>query len=94
MNRISYVQTGDELVLQFEPLSGRPNKDLGTIKFWWNDDGTYRGIRITSFTDLLNELRGRNEIIKLAGIWQGALITEEDLRISRAELLHQLDKKL
>ena len=50
MNTISYIPSNDELVLKFRPLKGKPTRELGRFKLWWDDEGYIYGIDIDNYT--------------------------------------------
>lgn len=93
MSTISYNPSTDELVLRFQPITGRPTKDLGSFKLWWDEEGNIRGIKIMPFTQEMEEFKKPATIIKLGDLWGGITITDEDIKKGREELLQKIEMK-
>ncbi|MCI2425218.1 hypothetical protein LM599_04315 [Candidatus Acetothermia bacterium] len=93
MNKITYIPSRDELVLEFRPLKGKPTWQLERFKVWWDDDGYIYGIDIMPFTKELEEFKKNLNTIRLGGIWKGIKITEEDIKETRADLLKKLEER-
>ena len=93
MKTASYIPSRDELVLKFRPVKGKPTKELGRFKLWWDDEGCVYAVDIMSFTKELEEFKKNLNTIRLGGIWKGVKITEEDIRQTREELLKKLREK-
>lgn len=91
MKAISYIPSKDEMLLNFRPVKGRPSKNLGRYKLWWDDKGNICAINITPFIEELKEFERNLNTVKLGGIWKGANITDEDIREAREELLQKLE---
>ena len=93
MKTVSYIPSKNELVLKFRPVKGKPTKELGRFKLWWDKEGYVYAIDIMPFTEELEEFKKNLNTIRLGGIWKGVKITEEDIRETREELLKQLEEK-
>ena len=91
MKAISYVPSKDEMLLKFRPVKGRPTKELGPFKLWWDDEGNICAIDIMPFTEELKRFQENLNTVKLGGIWKGIKITDEDIRQTREELLQKLE---
>ena len=76
MNKISYIPSSDELVLKFRPLKGKPAKELGGFKLWWDDEGYIYGIDIMPFTEEVEEFKKNVNTVRLGGVWQSVKVTE------------------
>jgi hypothetical protein len=88
---ISYIPTKDELVLRFRPLEGKPSKEFGRFKLWWNDEGCIDGIDIMPYMEELEEFKRIRNTVRLGGLWKGVEITEEDIKGIRDDLLSKLE---
>ena len=93
MKTVSYIASQDELVLRFRPFKGKPTKELGRFKLWWDDEGYVYAVDIMPFTEELEEFKRNLNTIRLGGIWKGVKITEEDIGETRAKLLEKLAEK-
>lgn len=93
MNTISYDQATDALMVQFQPFTGKPNKDLGDFQLWWDEKGGYCAIKIAHWSTVWEDLHSKTRVVKLGGLWRGIRISEEDIKSSREELLRQLEAK-
>ncbi|MEW5768524.1 MAG: hypothetical protein AB1797_13105 [bacterium] len=93
MKIISYIPFNDELVLKFRPLKGKPTKELGRIKLWWDKKGYIYGVDIKPFMEELEEFKKNLTTIRLGGIWKGIQITDEDIKEIREDLLKKVGKK-
>lgn len=91
MKIISYIPSKDEMLLKFRRTKGRPTKELGRFKLWWDDKGNICAIDITPFMEELKEFEKNLNTVKLGGIWKGMRITDEDIREAREELLQELE---
>lgn len=93
MNTISYIPSNDELVLKLHPLKGKPKKELGRFKLWWDDKGCIYGIDIRPFMEELEEFKKNVNTVRLGGVWKGVKITDEDIKEIREDLLKKLEEK-
>lgn len=93
MKAISYIPSRDELILKFRPLKGKPTKELGRFKLWWDAEGNIYGIDIMPFMDELNEFKRNLNTARLGGIWKDIEITEQDIKEIRENLLKKLVEK-
>lgn len=93
MKAISYSPSKDELVLKFRPLKGKPTKEFGRFKLWWDDEGNFYGIDIIPFMEELEEFKKNLNTARLGGIWKDLKITDEDIREIREDLLKKLEEK-
>lgn len=93
MKTISYIPSKDELVLKFRPLKGKPTKELGRFKLWWNDEGDICGIDIMPFMEELEEFKKNLSTMRLGGVWKGIKITDEDIKEIREDMLKKLEEK-
>ncbi len=91
MKAISYIPSKDEMLLKLRPIKGKPMKELGRFKLWWDDKGNICAIDITPFREELEEFKQNLYTVKLGGIWEGIKITDEDIRKAREELLQKLE---
>jgi len=91
MKAISYIPSKDEMLLKFRSVKGRPTKELGSFKLWWDNEGNICAIDIMSFTEELKRFEENLNTAKLGGIWKGIKITDEDIRQTREELLQKLE---
>ena len=91
MKVISYIPSKDEMLLKLHPVKGRPTKELGRFKLWWDDKGNISAIDIMPFREELEEFKQNLNTVKLGGIWEGIKITDEDIRETREELLQKLE---
>ena len=91
MKVISYIPSKDEMLLKFRPVEGRPTKELGPFKLWWDDEGNISAIDIMPFMEELKEFEKNLNTIKLGGIWKGMKITDEDIRQAREELPQEIE---
>jgi hypothetical protein len=90
---ISYIPSKDELVLKFRPLKGKPTKELGRFKLWWDAEGNIYGIEIMPFMEELEEFKKSLNTVRLAGIWKDVEITDKDIKEIREDLLKKLEEK-
>jgi len=93
MKTITYIPSKDELVLKFRPLKGKPTKELGRFKLWWDDEGYIHGIDIMPFTEESEEFKKTRNTVRLGGFWKGIKITDEDIKEIREDLLKKLEEK-
>ena len=91
MKAISYIPSRDKMLLKFRPVKGRPTKELGRFKLWWDDKANICAIDIMPFMEELEEFKKNLNTVKLGGIWEGIKITDEDIRQTREELLQKLE---
>ena len=91
MKAISYIPSKDEMLLKFRLPKGRPTRELGRFKLWWDDEGNISAIDIMPFREELEEFKQNLNTVKLGGIWEGRKITDEDIREAREELLQKLE---
>lgn len=90
---VSYLPSNDVLVLKSRPLTKKPNKELGSFKLWWDDDGYIYGINISSYTEELDEFKKNLKTVRLGGIWKGINITDQEIKNIRKELLDKLEER-
>jgi len=90
---VSYMPSNDELVLKSRPLTKKPNKELGSFKLWWDDNGCIYGIYISHYTEQLEEFKKNLNTVRLGGIWKGVNITDQEIKEMRKELLNKLEEK-
>jgi len=90
---ISYIPTKDELVLKFRPLEGKPSKEFGSFRLWWDDEGDIYGIGIMPYMKELEDFKKNLNRVQLGGIWKGVKITEGDIKKIREGLLKKLGEK-
>jgi len=76
---ISYIPTKDELVLKFRPLEGKPSKEFGRFRLWWDDEGDIYGIGIMPYMEELEDFKKNLNKVQLGGFWNGVKITEGDI---------------
>lgn len=93
MKTISYIPSTDEILLKFRPVKGKPTKELGRFRLWWDKEGNIYAMAITSFTEELEEFKKNLNTVQLGGIWKGVRITDEDIKETRQELLKKLEEK-
>lgn len=91
MKTISYIPSRDEILLKFRPVKGKPTKELGRFRLWWDKEGNIYAMAITSFMEELEEFKKNLNTIQLGGIWKGVRITDEDIKETRQELLKKLE---
>jgi hypothetical protein len=91
--KLTYIPSKDKLILKIHSVKGKPNKKLGSFKLWWDEKGNICAIAITNYTDELEEFRRNLNLIRLARIWEGIKITEEDIIEMRGELLRRLEEE-
>ena len=91
--KLQYIPSKDELILKIYPAKGKATKELNHFKLWWDDEGNISAIAISNYTKELKEFKKSLNIIQLGGIWKGVSITEEDIKITREELLKSLEDK-
>jgi hypothetical protein len=89
---IAYLPSEDTLLLKTGAVKGKPTKEVGSFKLWWEKDGTIRAIALQSYTEELKEFRKPLHTIRLGGIWKGVTVTEEEIREAREELLSSLEE--
>jgi len=87
MKTISYIPFREEILLKFRPIKGKPTKELGRFRLWWDKEGNIYALAITSFMEELEEFKKNLNAIQLGGIWKGVRITDEDIKETRQELL-------
>lgn len=92
MKNISYIPSKDELLAKFGPIKGRPTKEFGPFRFWWDDRGNIRAVGIMPYTPALQEFRKNLKTVRLSGVWKGVKITEEDIKEARDDLLKKLEE--
>ncbi|MEK7399718.1 MAG: hypothetical protein AAB116_22485 [Candidatus Poribacteria bacterium] len=90
---ISYDPSKDKLTLRFHPLKGKPTKEFGRYKIWWDEEGSIDGIDIASFAEELEEFKKKQWAIRLGGSWEGIEITDEDIKENREDLLKKIEEK-
>jgi len=93
MKTISYFPSKDELLLKLCPVKGKPTKELGRFKLWWDDEGNICALAIKPFTEESEEFMKSLNTIQLGGIWKSIKITDEDIKETRQELLKKLAEK-
>ena len=93
MKAISYNPSKDELILKFRPLKGKPTKELGRFKLWWDAEGNFCGIEIMPFMEELEDFNKNINTVRLGNIWKGIKITEEDIKKVRMDLFKKLEEK-
>lgn len=93
MKKVSYVPSKDEILVEFRPFKGRPTKQIGGFKFWWDDEGNIYGLQIMQFMNEMDDFQKRRGWIQLGGIWKDIKITEKDIKEARQELLRKLEEK-
>lgn len=93
MNTITYFPSKDELLLKLCPIKGKPTKELGRFKLWWDQEGNVCALSIRKFTEESKEFVNNLNKMKLGGIWKGIRITEEDIKETRLDLLQKLEEK-
>lgn len=93
MKAISYLPSKDKLLVRFRSARGKPTKEFGRFKLWWDKDGNICAIAIMPFLEELKEFEKNRNWIQLGGIWKGISITEEDIKEVRQELLKTLEKR-
>jgi hypothetical protein len=91
---VSYIPSKDEMLLKIGPVKGKPTKELGRFKFWWDTEGNICAVDIVSYTEELEEFRQNLNTIRLGGIWKSVKITDKDIQETREELLRRLEEKL
>ena len=94
MNTITYNPATDKLIAQFQTLKGKPTKDLGHFKLWYDDEGNIKGIEIDSYIEERSSFKHDARGIRLGNLWKGIEITEEEIERAREELLKTLESKL
>ena len=90
---ISYFPSKDELVLKFRALEGKPSKEFGRFRLWWDDEGDIYGIGIMPYLEELEDFKKNLNKVQLGGIWKGVKITEGDIEKIREGLLKKLGEK-
>jgi hypothetical protein len=90
---ISYIPSKDELVLKFRALEGKPSKEFGRFRLWWDDEGCIYGVDIMPFVEELEEFKKIRNAARLGGLWKGIKITDEDIKQIREGLLKKLGEK-
>lgn len=90
--KIQYRPSEDELVFLNRPVTGGPNKEVDHLKIWWDDEGTICAVVIKGYFDMREEFQKSLHVIQLGGIWKGIIITDEDIKESRKELLRILEE--
>ncbi len=93
MKAISYLPSKDKLLLKIRAVRGKPTKESGRFKLWWNKQGDICAIAIIPFSEELKEFENKRDWIQLGGVWKSINITEEDIKESRQELLKKLEEK-
>lgn len=93
MKTISYIPPKDKMLLRFRHIKGKPTKDLGRFKLWWDEEGYIYALDITPYREESIEFKKRRGWIELGGIWKGVKITEEDIKEARQELLKKIEEK-
>ena len=90
---ISYIPSRDELVLKFRALEGKPSKEFGRFKLWWDEEGDIYGIGIMPYMEELEDFKKNLNKVQLGGVWKGVKITEGDIEKIREGLLKKLGEK-
>jgi len=90
---VSYIPSKDELVLKFRPLEGKPSKEFGRFRLWWDDEGDIYGIGIMPYMEELEDFKKNLNRVQLGGFWKGVKITEGDIEKIREGLLKKLGEK-
>lgn len=90
---ISYLPSKDKLLLRFRNVKGKPTKEFGPYKLWWNKQGDIDAIAIIPFSEELKEFEEKQPWIQIGGIWKDINITEEDIKEARQEMLKKLEEK-
>ena len=91
--KITYLPSKDELLLKLCPVKGKPTKDLGRYKLWWNDKGDICALAIEPFMEELEEFLKHRIWVRLGGLWKGVKIDEDDIKEARQELLKKLEER-
>jgi hypothetical protein len=94
MSTITYNPATDELIAQFQTLKGKPSKEVGNYKFWWDKEGNILGIEIDSYNEEKNSFKRNARSIRLGNLWKGLEVSEEEIEKAREELLRTLESKL
>lgn len=90
--KLIYTPSKDELLLKIHPVKGKPNKESGPLKIWW-DEGNICAIAITKYTEELEEFSRNLNVVQLGSIWKGIKITDADISEAREELLRKIEEK-
>lgn len=93
MKTISYLPAKDKLVLTLRSLRGKPTKEVGRYRMWWDDEGRICGMEIMPYMDELEEFKKDLNRVQLGGIWKGIEITAKDIEETRADLIQKLEEK-
>lgn len=93
MKAISYDPSKDELIVKFRSAKRKPSKIINQFKLWWDDEGNICAIDITPYTEALEDFRKNLNTIQLSGIWKGLIISDEEIKEARKELLKKLEEK-
>jgi len=91
--KLIYTPSKDELLLKIHPVKGRPNKESGLLKIWWDNEGNLCAIAIKKYAEELEEFSRSLNVIQLGSIWKGIKITDADIREAREELLRKIEEK-
>jgi hypothetical protein len=92
MKAISYLPSKDKMIVRFRSARGKPTKEFGRFKLWWDKQGIC-AVAIMPFLEELEEFEKSRNWVQLGGIWRGVNITEEDIKEARRELLEKLEKR-
>ena len=91
--KLVYNPSKDELLLKINPLKGKPNKESGPLKIWWDHEGNICAVAIAKYTEELEEFNKCLNVVQLSGIWRGIKITDSDISKVREELLRKIEEK-
>ncbi|MEW6619016.1 MAG: hypothetical protein AB1422_06660 [bacterium] len=75
MKTISYLPLKDKLSLKLRTVKGKPTKEVGRFKLWWNKQGVIYALDIDQFLEELKEFEKARGWIQLGGIWKNITIT-------------------
>lgn len=91
--KLIYIPSKDKLLLKIHPIKGKPKKQSGPFKIWWDDKGNICAVSIAKYTEELEEFNRNLNIIQLGSIWKGIKISDTDISEARKELLKKIEEE-
>ncbi len=91
--KITYNPAADEMILQIKEVHGKPQKKLGHYNLWWDKEGNYCAVAISSYSEEMKKFKENLNAVHLGGIWKSIKISESDIQKARDELLSSLEEK-
>ena len=93
MKALSYSPSKDELTLRLRPSRDGRHVKRGRFLLRCDPDGAVSLLKITRFSEELEEFRRNRGRVRLEGLWEGVRVREKDIREARRDLARRLEER-